>query len=136
MIFAACFIGLLIITFLIVRGVEGGIADSPPKPAVSQWKGRIPSNMLSYNVKQHSSPCFICHHAVRGLRSLYISLIKAQKMIMTKPSLNLLSIFHLFELKQQIHLLLHRQFLLAFRHLPLKIWRWGRVEEMKTITFS
>lgn len=29
-------------------------------------------------LKQHSFPCFICHHSVRWLRSLYISLFKAQ----------------------------------------------------------
>lgn len=109
---------LLIITFLSVRGVEFGISHWPPKPAGSQWKGRIPSNMLSYNVNQHSSPCFICDHSVRGLRSLYISLFKTQKMIMIKPSLNLLSIFHLCKSKGQIYLLLHRQFFLTFRDLP------------------
>lgn len=119
MIFAACFIGFLIIIFLMVHGVENGISDSPPKPAGSQWKGRIPS----YNVKQHSSPCFICHHSVRGLRSLYISLFKAQKIVVTKPSLNLLSAFHLCKSKGQVYLLLHRQFLLTFMNLPLKIWR-------------
>lgn len=136
LIFAACFVGLFIITFLRVHRVEGDISEWPPKPAGSQWKERIPSNMLMHNVKQHSSPRFICHHSVRGLTSIYVSLFKAQKMIMTKPSLNLLSIFHLCKSKGQIYLLLNRRFLLAFRHLPLKMWWGGEYRRGKQQLFS
>lgn len=58
MIFAVCLVSLLIITFLRVCGVEGGISDWPPKAAGSQWKGRIPSNLLSYNAKREFLPSF------------------------------------------------------------------------------
>lgn len=52
-------------------------------------------------LKQYSCPCFICHHSIRGLRSLCTSLFKAKMMTKRKPSLNLSSPFHLCKSKGQ-----------------------------------
>lgn len=88
-------------------------------------------------INQHFFLCFICHLSIRVLRSLCTSLFKA-KMIKRKPSMNLLSAFHLCRAKGQIYLLSDRLFLLAFRHPLLKIWGAGGKGEkvIVSLTFS
>lgn len=109
LIFAACFFGLFIISLLRVHRVEGDISEWPPKPAGSQWKGRIPSNMLLHNIKTALFPLFhlppLSKRADKCLRFTVQSSEDDHDKALPEP----FSIFHLCKSKGQMYVFVAKQ---------------------------